>query len=82
MRVESGAGEWGGWDSNPGPADYESSPPAVLVTIADLRRYRSARSWLSRFGHVVGMIKLGSRPGCAVRGWVLRRVNLASDASV
>jgi len=25
---------WGGWDSNPRPTDYESSPPATLVIMA------------------------------------------------
>jgi len=37
-RLTSNSGEWGGWDSNPGPADYESSPPAGLVRLADLGR--------------------------------------------
>src|SRR5215471_18381399 len=50
--------EWGGWDSNPGPADYESSPPAALVSMADLGRYGTPRSCSDRFGHVFGMIKL------------------------
>jgi integrase len=30
---------WGGCDSNPGPADYESRRPAVLVNLADLGGY-------------------------------------------
>jgi hypothetical protein len=29
---------WGGWGSNPGPAEYESRPPAGSITIADLRK--------------------------------------------
>ena len=52
--------EWGGWDSNPGPADYESSPPACLLVASDLRRRPRARSCSSLFGHVFGMIKLAS----------------------
>ena len=48
---------WGGWGSNPRPADYESSPPAAPVSAADLLREGQA-SWLvGRFGHVFGMIK-------------------------
>jgi len=38
QALTCGSGEWGGWDSNPGPADYESSPPAGLVRVADLGR--------------------------------------------
>jgi hypothetical protein len=53
------AGGWGGWDSNPGPADYEFRRPTAIATVADLDRYVSARSLLPRFGHVLGMIKLG-----------------------
>jgi homospermidine synthase len=53
-------GLWGGWDSNPRPTDYESSPPAALVRMADLGRYGWIRSWLPRFGHVFGMIKLAA----------------------
>ena len=49
---------WGGWDSNPRPTDYESSPPATHVTAVDLGRYGSPRSWLALFGHVFGMTKL------------------------
>ena len=29
---------WGGWGSNPRPADYESSPPAAFFSAADLVR--------------------------------------------
>jgi hypothetical protein len=36
--------EWGGWDSNPGPADYESSRPAAVVRVTDLRRHGVPRS--------------------------------------
>jgi len=31
-----GSKAWGGWDSNPGPADYESSPPATCPMRFDL----------------------------------------------
>jgi hypothetical protein len=56
---------WGGWDSNPGPADYESRTPAVLVRAPDLGRCALTRSWSRPFGHVLGMIKLDAAPGPA-----------------
>jgi hypothetical protein len=52
--------EWGGWNSNPRPADYESRRPAALVRVADQGRGELMRSWLPRFWHVLGMIKLGA----------------------
>src|SRR5215475_9376130 len=52
--------EWGGWDSNPRPTDYESSSPAGLLIAFDLRRHPRARSCSGLFGHVFGMIKLAS----------------------
>src|SRR5215813_5920625 len=55
--------EWGGWDSNPGPADYESSRPVPAVRVADLGRYATPRSCSDRFGHVFGMIKVTACPG-------------------
>jgi len=54
-----GSEEWGGWDSNPGPADYESGRPAALARAPDLGRYERPRSCLGRFRHVFGMIKGG-----------------------
>ena len=57
-HVAANDGEWGGWGSNLRPTDYESSPPAALAMLAELGRHGSARSWLPRFGHVFGMIKL------------------------
>jgi len=51
--------EWGGWDSNPGPADYESGRPAALARLPDLGRYERPRSCSGRFRHVFGMIKGG-----------------------
>src|SRR5436190_17886945 len=51
---------WGGWDSNPGPADYESSQPAACPIRCDLGEHKLARSWMWRFGHVFGMIMLGA----------------------
>jgi hypothetical protein len=59
QQVTCGFLGWGGWDSNPGPADYESSPPAVLVRASDLGGYVRARSCSSPFGHVLGTIKPG-----------------------
>ena len=50
----------GGWDSNPGPADYESSPPVALVTGADLGRHRTPRLCSNRFWHVFGTIKVAA----------------------
>ena len=35
---------WGGWGSNPRPADYESRRPVALVRACDLGRYAWARS--------------------------------------
>jgi len=58
--------EWGGWDSNPGPADYESSQPVPAVRVADLGRYATPRSCWDRFGHVFGMIKVTACPGCGL----------------
>ena len=54
-----GFGEWGGWDSDPGPADYESGRPAALARAPDLGRYERPRSCSGRFRHVFGMIKGG-----------------------
>src|SRR5215471_3519273 len=65
--------EWGGWDSNPGPADYESGPPSPSFRVPDLRRHELRRSLLARFGHVFGMIKLDAglldRPGSDRLHW-------------
>src|SRR5262249_51185847 len=58
--VSAGQIWWGGWDSNPGPADYESSLPAAPVRVADLGRHGSKRSWWTRFRHVFGMIKVAA----------------------
>jgi hypothetical protein len=56
--------EWGGWDSNPGPADYESSTPAICPIQCDLGGRDLTRSCLVRFGHVFGMIMLDAgQPG-------------------
>jgi hypothetical protein len=30
--------KWGGWGSNPGPADYESGPPVAPLIAAELRK--------------------------------------------
>ena len=57
-------GEWGGWGSNPGPADYESSTPASCPTWCDLGGRDLTRSWLARFWHVFGMIKLDTTVTC------------------
>jgi hypothetical protein len=35
-RQTAGHMWWGGWGSNPRPADYESSPPAAVVGPSDL----------------------------------------------
>ena len=51
------AREWGGWGSNPRPTDYESSPPAALVRVADLGIRGLASCCTGRFWHVLGMIK-------------------------
>ena len=64
-RSAAGQKWWGGWDSNPGPADYESRWPSGLVKLADLGGYGSARSWSHSFGHAFGMIKLDAGPGPA-----------------
>jgi hypothetical protein len=69
QALNCNVGAWGGWDSNPGPADYESSKPATCPIPCDLRGHGLTRSWLARFGHVFGMIMLNagrarlSRPG-------------------
>ena len=62
----SGFGEWGGWDSNPGPADYESSLPAACPVWCDLGGRDLTRSWLGRFGHVFGMIMLDAARLCGL----------------
>jgi hypothetical protein len=62
---------WGGWDSNPGPADYESSPPAALVRVAELGRYGTLRSCSDRFGHVFDMIKVAACPAL----WTLSQIH-------
>jgi len=57
---------WGGWDSNPGPADYESSPPATCPIPCDLGGHEFARSSMCRSGHAVGMIMLDAGElGCS-----------------
>src|SRR5579859_2892217 len=61
--------EWGGWDSNPGPADYESSLPATCPIGCDLGGRELTRSWLAPFGHVFGMIMLDARPDSAAQAW-------------
>ena len=58
--VSPGRSGWGGWDSNPGPADYESSTPAACLIYCDLGGHKLARSWMRRFRHVFGMIMLGA----------------------
>ncbi len=62
---------WGGWDSNPGPADYESSTPATCPICCDLGRRSLTRSWLPRFGHVFGMIMLDAGQAYAIQAWQL-----------
>ena len=71
---------WGGWDSNPGPPGYESSLPATRTVGRDLGRQELARSWLSRFGHVLGMIKLDTDEA-VLSDLAPTRLNLGCDAS-
>jgi hypothetical protein len=50
---------------NPRPTDYESSPPAAIVMLTELGKYRDARSCSGQLGHVLGMIKLHAGSGLA-----------------
>jgi hypothetical protein len=50
--------EWGGWGSNPRPADYESGQPANCSIASELGKPSQARLFSARFRYVFGMIKL------------------------
>jgi hypothetical protein len=48
---------WGGWDSNPRPADYESSLPAHAILGPELGKCAGSGSYAARFRHTFDMIK-------------------------
>jgi hypothetical protein len=75
-RPHADLDEWGGWGSNPRPANYESRRPAVDFRAPGLGEQKLMRSWLPRFGHAFGMIMAriasesalcGISPGVPVR---------------
>jgi hypothetical protein len=47
-------GEWGGWDSNPGPADYETRQPQPTETPPDLPIRLAAALPCGQFRHIFG----------------------------
>src|ERR1700689_1145885 len=49
---------WGGWGSNPGPADYESDHPISCSIASELGKLSEALHASPLFRQVLGMIRL------------------------
>jgi hypothetical protein len=58
---------WGGWDLNPGPADYETSAHLGIDTVTHLPQRHKLRCWLPPFGRVFATIKHRKRPSRPAR---------------